>query len=212
MREIKNINYSISNVCNRACVDCSLDIPNRSKSGNEPRYVTISHIYESAKYFKGFSINLTGGEPTMHPLFDVIAKRAREIFKPSILSVETNGYGFKKFPEIFRLFDAVHFTHYIKGEYFNWDNSEDLEFMRKNYPEVNILVHEMRKHTPRVLNGNIGVCANGISETVSYINGLIYPCCIGKGVSTAEGIPLSETWSTDILKVELPCKDCFLAI
>jgi MoaA/NifB/PqqE/SkfB family radical SAM enzyme len=214
MRKIKNINYSITNVCNRKCKDCSLNIPYRMSLKNERPYMSIKNIKDSAKYLQGYSINITGGEPTIHPKFTEIVPKLRGIFKPSILSIETNGYGFSKFPEIFKYFDVVHFTHYIKGTYFSEteDNTKDLEFMQKNYPEVNIVEHGLKFHISRdtPILGNM--CDKGTSATVSYINGLMYPCCVAYGMNNAIGIKLSDTWSKDILDVIMPCKNCFFSI
>lgn len=212
MREITCINFMITTECNRRCPDCCCNIPYKK----ERQHFDWDYIQESAKYMQNLDrIQLTGGEPTMHPDFLKIVPRLKDLFNCKNLTIETNGWGFHIFPEVFKFFDWIQVTHYTSKTYLGCDdNTDDIKFLQnylKNYPvEIKIaeVVHIQRNGIKR---GSI--CARGTSETVSYENGLIYPCCVGNGVTGAVGIPLDYHWK-DMIEygaVPLPCKNCWFS-
>ena len=152
----------------------------------EGKHFDWDYIVESAKYLKGIRrINLSGGGPT-----------------------------FQKFPEIFKYFDVIQVSHYTENSYKDsWNNTEDVNFIidyLKGTP-TQVLVGEI-VHVNRSRRSMGLVCERGTSETVSYENGLIYPCCAGPGVDGGKGIPLSDNWLEEIRYVRLPCKNCWFSL
>lgn len=204
MREINNINFSITNICNINCKDCSYNSPNKSKTS-----LSLNDIEKYSKFFQGYKINITEGEPTCHPDFTKIVSKLRKLFKPKFLSIETNGYGFTKFPDYFVYFDIVHYSLYNK-QYFGFSNEDALKYMQKHYPYVTISVHKINNHTLRTNKGQ-NMCDKGISETVAFMDGKIYPCCIGNGFDGAIGIEPCNNWEDKIHEINIPCNNCFLA-
>jgi organic radical activating enzyme len=210
-REITNINYCLTTFCSRSCPDCFMHIPTRKNK----YYMTWEEIENSAKYFSGIPrINLSGGEPTFHPHFQEYIPKFKSLFHCKKLSIETNGYGFQKFPDMFLYFDELLISHYTTDSYKDCEpNTEDVNFI-KSYlkgSNTNILVGEIvhidNKHRSRGL-----ICGRGTSETVSFCDGRIYPCCVGPGVEGADSIPLMKNWKEEILKVPLPCKNCIFSL
>jgi len=212
MREISSINYVITTSCNRMCPDCCINIQHKQR-----KYVDWHYLTESAKYFKGINrIHITGGEPTIHPNFKDFVPHLREVFGCKLLTLETNGFGVRSYPEIFTYFDIIYMSHYTKNSYLgSSDNGEDIEYL-KNYInktpcKTTIVVGDI-VHTSRDVRNNGIICERGLSETAQYEDGLLYPCCTTSGVEGCLGIPLTQRWKEEILKVSLPCKNCWFAL
>ena len=213
MRNIDTVNYFITNQCNLSCVDCAHNNPERMKDKSLNKFINFDYIYESAKYFKGMRIKLTGGEPTFHPLFNEIASKFREIFNPSSLDMDTNGYKCLDNIESLKYFDKVLFSHYIQGEYFNHneDNTHILKELKKR-TDISLIVFDINTFESRI-NNNHNPCYRGTElGTVSYIDGLIYPCCIGVGNKRAVGMKPILDWKSKILEVPLDCTNYLFAI
>jgi hypothetical protein len=140
------------------------------------------------------------------------APRFRDLFECETLGIETNGFGFKLFPEAFKHFDSIHFTHYLS----NGDNSEDLKYLVRRFPELvldgKLIIHRRAKYVSRERKGGGKMCDRGTSPTIAYMNGVVYPCCIGDGFNGAVGVTLSDNWLEELLKIKIPCHKCFLSI
>ena len=205
-RIISNVNFSITTACNRNCINCSYNIPNK-----KTKHLSEKEIRAAAEHFKDCTITITGGEPTVHPRFTKLAPIFKDIFGKQV-SIETNGYGLTRFPELFGNFKTVHITNYTSGNYFKpeEDNSKDIDVFLRNYPDVNVYVDKMTFHKPRNLKGN-RICSAGTSVTVSYMNGKVYPCCIGDGYDGAVGVEL-DGWRDKIRNIPLNCNKCFFSL
>lgn len=223
MRKIKNIAISITNACNRNCIDCASDIPEKIKTEGI-KHMPVDEFDRVIKYFDGYDITLTGGEPTMHPEFEKMANIAYHNFSGEYLGLETNGYLFDKevfdsekryivINLVFFKFNAIHLIEYQKGEHFTemQDNSHLHQFIKKHYPGLKLHVHPMIKHVSRKRIGGGNICESGLAPTIKYIDGLLYPCCVANGVPNAIGIPITKNWLDEIVKVKMPCSTCFLS-
>lgn len=210
MRIIENINYVITTDCNRMCPDCCCNIPNKQLYN-----ISWEEILETSKFFKGINrINLTGGEPSLHPEFSNFVPKLKNIFECEFLTIETNGYGFKKFPETFKYFDWIQATSYDENSYKeSYDNSDDINFIKsylsnsKTKVVVGKVIHSLRQGI-----GNGKICDRGLSETVSYEKGFLYPCCVSSGIENSKNIKLTNNWRKEILTVPLPCDRCWFSI
>lgn len=206
MREIKNINFAITTACNRNCSNCSYNT-----KAKKSVFYDWDYIVHAARFFKGYNVNLTGGEPTTHPDFKEIVPKLKDLFKCETLSIETNGFGFDIYYDLFEYFDYIHFSYYLFGE----DNSGSLKALIRKCPELvldsKIVVHPISEHIPRSRRGSGKVCDRGNSSTVAYMDGVIYPCCIGDGVDGATGVTLSDNWVEELLKISPACKNCFFS-
>lgn len=210
-RLIQCVNYMVTTYCDRLCPDCCCNIP----AWENKKHFDWEYIKESAKYLKGIRrINLSGGEPSFHPNFTEFVPKMKELFNCTILTIETNGYGFKKFPETFKYFDVIQVSHYTKDSYKgSTDNTSDVEFIKEYLKgtKTDVLVGEIF-HTSRGIRNSGIICARGVSETVSYVDGLLYPCCAAPGVEGGVGIPLTHNWLSEIKNVKLPCDNCWFSL
>jgi organic radical activating enzyme len=201
----------LTTYCDRLCPDCCCNIP---EWNNKTNY-DWAYLENSAKFFKGIRrINLSGGEPTLHPNFVEFAPKLKELFQCNVLTIESNGYGFKKFPEVFKYFDVIQVSHYTKDSYEgSTDNTEDVEFIKDYLKGTNtsVLIGEI-VHISRERRSSGIICGRGESETVSYVDGLLYPCCAAPGVEGRIGIPLSDNWIHEIEKVKMPCENCWFSL
>ena len=125
--------------------------------------------------------------------------------------MDTNGFDCIKHVEYLKYFDMVCFSHYIKGDYFTdkEDNTDILNFLQKR-KDIRLVVFDINYFDSRN-NTNSKPCYRLNFETISYVDGLIYPCCIGVGNRNAKGITPSDNWKTEILTAPLDCNGCLFA-
>lgn len=210
-RDISSINFTVTTFCSMKCPDCCCNIT--MMKNKDKKFFYWDYFVNSAKYFYGIDrIHLTGGEPTLHPNFIEYVPKLKELFGCNRLTVETNGFGFKRFPETFSFFDEIYCSHYTSTSFEGSpDNTEEIQFIKNLYPDKTIFVGEIT-HLSRELRGT-KMCSRGWSETVGYSNGKLYPCCVASGLPERDvGIELTESWKEDILKVIHPCDICFFAV
>lgn len=203
---ITNINLSLTTRCNMACPDCCCNITYMKNS--DKKFFGWDYLVNAAQYFFGMDrIHITGGEPTIHPKFQEFALKLKELFNCSRLTLETNGWGFKRFPEVFKSFDEIYVSHYTNSTFENSpDNSEDIDFIK---PYAKKLIIGEVVHTPREKRGT-EKCSRGYSETVAYCNGKVYGCCVSPGLDTDTGVLVTDNWRNEI--PEPPCNECFFAL
>lgn len=178
------------------------------------KFFDWGYLENAAKYFYGLNrIHITGGEPTMHPKFADFVPKLKELFGCTRLTIETNGFGFKKYRSLFTYFDEIYCSHYTAETFPDCpDNTEEIEFIKWYLQEtkVKIIVGKVQ-HESREKRGT-KICARGTSEALGYSNGKLYPCCVASGLPERDtGIPVTENWREDILKVIHPCDICFFA-
>jgi organic radical activating enzyme len=207
MRDIQSINYIITTYCNRTCPDCCCNIETK-------QHFNWDYIQASVKYFRNMPrIHLTGGEPTIHPDFKEIVPKLKELFGCTRLTIESNGVNFRKFPEIFTYFDEVYASIYTERTHKGClSNEKDVKFLQKYLEKTSTkffsgdIIHFSKNTKP---SGRI--CERGLSETVSYYNNKVYPCCVAPGVKDSKGILVTPNWKKDILEVPLPCSNCLFS-
>jgi len=177
------------------------------------KFYDWEYMMIAAKYFYGIRrINLTGGEPTIHPKFSEWSPMLKELFGCKVLSVWTNGTMFRKKKEAFKHFDEIHITNYTATTFDGSpDNTEEIAFIKdylKDYPVK--ISHYPAVHTPLERRGS-KMCFRGRSETVEFVDGCVYPCSSSSGLPTQIKVPVSATWKEDVLKLYPPCNECLFA-
>ena len=195
------------------CPDCAHNTPLRTKDKSIPNYVLGKEITESSRFFKGCKIKLTGGEPTLHPHFPQIVQLFRNTFDSPSLEMDTNGFNCIKYIDYLKYFDKICFSHYIKGDFFTEaeDNTGILNVLKER-DDIKLDVFDIDFFHRRNINTKSKPCYRAEIETVSYMDGLIFPCCIGLGNSNAVGIIPSENWKKEILNVPFNCDKCLFAV
>lgn len=210
MKEIDCINFALTRKCNYACPECVCNVPH-AKSQWQADW---NYMAEAAKYFRGVErIQLTGGEPTIHPMFCEWAPKLKELFGCKLFTVETNGYGLSRFPEIFLNFDWVLITRYTPDAWpgCQTDNRAVVDKFRSDYHgKIPRIEYINIKHIPRSTpSRGPRVCIRGIMGTAAYCEGLLYPCCIGWGVPGGTGIKPTENWREELKRTPFPCSNCW---
>lgn len=213
MRQITSINLSFTTHCNMQCPDCCCNITYKTKA--EKSFYGWDYFVNAAQYFHSIDrIHLTGGEPTTHPKFTCYVPLLKDLFACNLLTLETNGTNFKRFPDIFKHFDKIYITHYTEDTFKDSpDNTEAIEFI-KDYlidSKVEIIVGNVI-HTKRETRSGGNMCSRGYSETVAYCDGVIYPCCVAPGLHTKVFIEPSLDWKDRIQNVHPPCEECFFSV
>src|SRR5512133_2150604 len=208
MRQITCVNFVTTLACNRDCPHCCENIHARA-----PWVADWAYMEHAAKFMYGIDrINLTGGEPTLHPHFAEWLPKLKALFGCNRLTMTTNGYGLAQHPELARYFDHVGVSHYGDWSYPNAKgNDSDALATQAACLWARVPCDLMKVvHVDRGIR-RAGMCARGRAETVEYCQGLVYACCVGSGVPEAIGVPLSATWKEDAVKLTPPCMTCWFA-
>lgn len=208
-REITSINYTLTTHCNMKCPDCCAGITAMKK--HDRTFYDFDYILNSAKYFKGINrINLTGGEPSIHPKFGEWIPKFKELFECNVLSVWTNGTMFRKLPDVWQYFDEIHISNYTEDSFKGSpNNTHDIEYIKALYPNKKINSTEV-VHTP-LSNRGTKMCFRGYSDTIEFVDGFVYPCSSSSGLPTKVRLPLTKTWKENIVTLNPPCHECLFA-
>ena len=210
MREITGLNLAITNYCNLACPDCCCNVPHL------PAYehVTWDYLVSAAPYLGGLhKINITGGEPLLHPHFDAWAPVLKGLFHCELLYIETNAFLAPKHTKALSCFDKIFASRYTAATYaegqtpYACDNTAVIAWLERQLPE-RLVVNDMQ-HKPRSLNRQ--PCPRAFAPQVAYWFGRVYPCCIGPGAEGSPSVELSPTWKADVATLQPACEGCFFA-
>jgi hypothetical protein len=200
------VNLAITDRCSRSCKDCCCGIPLIKDHWD----ISFVELENAAKFISGtHTIRLTGGESSMHPLFKEIVQIARDIFKCSVLEIETNGYYYDKDLDVFEPFDLIEITNYHAPEF--KPNQKEIEsFLGNMKLRGKVHVGDPVVHFPRARRGT-NKCERGNLSMVSLYKNRVYPCAMGWGIEDPVSVPLSKDWFEKLKSVELPCNRCFMA-
>lgn len=210
--EIKIVQITLTTFCNMRCPNCCCAMQVLHKK--DKYFVDWDYMVNAAKYFYGVdTIDLTGGEPSIHPQLEEWLPKLKELFGCRMLTMDTNGTMFKKKPDMFRHLDKIYVTHYVPSTFEGSpDNIDDINFLKEYYKDRPELLHVSGEmvHVDRSRRGT-KACFRAFSGTVHYAGGTLHPCCVGPGLDTKVSIPLTDNWREEIMRTSPPCHDCFLA-
>ncbi len=205
MREITCIAMDITTHCDRRCPDCCCGIGISRKLQHHGE----EYFMNAAWWFRDIPrLHITGGEPTLHPEFRELIPMLREFFNPERMTLQTNGFRLEQFQKTIKEnFDTVFYTEYGDKP----STTQTLTQLGVPYSVYEAGGPSAPNFTPRTRRGSGKPCERGFSDTVAYCDGKLYPCCVGPGVEGAVGIEPTENWKEEILKVPLPCENCFFS-
>lgn len=202
--KIHSLSIYTTTLCNLKCVGCCAGTQSKNN-------ITIEEIRGLRKFIPEVdTINITGGEPTLHKHFrDIMA----EIFKMNYktITLNTNGYNLMKYIDMMDNFSRIIISHYNENSY---------EGVIPNTSTIKEFTEAYKGNTPVAIRDIVmiednkleGMCGRGNNGVASYFKGKIYGCCVSAGMDTGIGVPLDENWKESALKVPLPCKDCVFAV
>lgn len=214
------VNLGLTTKCSMRCPNCSLGMVRDLEDGSAKHAHVEEIVRDSCLMRPMRRVHLTGGEPTIHPQFALIAAAARTWFNAEYVTLETNGTHYKKHREtIYDCFDLVFITHYVKNKIYpgNFDNTEIIELAQKDLgdrlireePVVHASAHRL---TPRA--GVHGACTKWHSPGLAsgWYDGRLYACCVSYGIDRSLGIPVTPDWREKIAlmaaNAEMGCNRC----
>jgi len=204
---ITKVLVSITTRCNRHCPDCCYGMTRPEQDKHDH---TLEYLEDAGRRLglgPGDTVAITGGEPTLHPKFQEWAPRFRSIFGAGMTMIESNAYGFKRFPEAFLNFDYVHASYY-DGSFGGHDNMAEILWMDAYMKEHSVKFEwYFIPHVPRNTDKS-DRCQRGDFESVIYFDGKLYGCCAASGQPNKVGCDITPTWRDDVVNLPLPCKGC----
>jgi len=112
IKKYYNFSFEITHLCNKYCPDCS----HRIKTSNF-KYLTIADykiIHQAIKHLPISEIEITGGEPLLHPHFKDLMNMVFNDFSSTRIILVTNGKLLSTLnPAERKRFDRIYITWYI---------------------------------------------------------------------------------------------------
>ena len=225
-RVINRLTVPITRACNRACPECT----NRERDGiygNGERNPHMSYdeiVWVGKNIGKIGRVEITGGEPTVHPDFQKITVSLRDIFQSDDIMLVTNGYIFEdddKLPLLLK-YNRIYLTDYTQKFADKYGTPSNTEVCDKicdyleGHKEVRVWRQRMDEHLELKDDvPNATTCRNGHDrgDMIGYHRGQLYGCCIAWGLDyPGKGIVLAKDWRDRLCEMELPCNKCFLGV
>lgn len=199
-------NVMVTTACDRACPNCCEgDVVLRAKG----RVFSPESIAADIRALGPVGwVNLSGGEPTLHPEFERVVELARKARGNRPLSIITNGKNLVEKSAVMKLFDRVDMSLFTAES--NASEPTDLsivERFRQRQPEVRFNPF----HVVHTKSSGSGACGRE-KYTISTMEGRVYGCCVANGIDRAESTDLSPGWEDRLLSVPLPCDRCVFGV
>jgi len=142
--KIKSIELAITYVCNFKCPECYAE----DLKTKNPTMLTKEQAVGFIKKYKPMHVNITGGEPMLHPqIYEII----REMPKSVVVSIVTNGSLLDE-EKIKKLRKAGLNTIQISfGKNYPWDNLEKARLAKKAGINVCLSVTNTQKNKKHIL-------------------------------------------------------------
>jgi hypothetical protein len=220
-RTVERIQIPITRVCHRRCPNC---IVREQLAWYDPRIEWRELPLDELRRIGSLigpikTLEITGGEPTMHSQFAEISNRLADIFQCDDVMLVTNGWLFKEHPEALPLlmkYHRVYLSHYTDEfvmRYGTRTNTEACVAVGKYMAEqghIGLRWNEISYHFPYAAPPYPGTpCWWYESDMVSCFNSTLYGCCIAWGLKNpGKGIPLTADWRAHLAEIELPCETC----
>lgn len=202
-RDITCVSMDLTTHCDRRCPNCCCGIGINRKLQHHP----WEYFEAVAPYLYGIErVNLTGGEPTLHPHFAEFVPRLKALFGCKRLTLSTDGFRVDRYRDVINAhFDEVHFSDY--GTLLSAGVLSGLKVALKVYPAG----QDASNFVDRSRRGSGKPCQRGLSETVAFADGRFYPCCVSPGLAGTEGLLPCVDWRVKVQELDMGCKECFFS-
>lgn len=219
-RGIHRMALPITRHCNRNCPECMAKKRPDTVGGD---HIPLQELVWVGKTMGPIQkIEMTGGEPSLHPRFPEISEHIHEWFKCDDIMVLTNGYLFDDDDALPLLlhYDRVYVTHYTPsftmryGTPGNTDLVNKIKLYLRDHPKVQFWEQRMDSHVPIGKPPYTGSCKFGYdrSDSLAYDRGQLYGCCTAWQLPyRGKGILLTADWRDHVNEIELPCDLCFIS-
>lgn len=204
---IRNVNLDFTTHCDRRCPECCCGIGIHRVLQHHP----WEYFQRAADLLYGIPrVNLTGGEPTLHPQFAEFVPNIKTLFGCERLTMITDGFQVAKHWQIIQQhIDGIEFTDY--------HTRPATVGLLANQSIVPVSVFDaganMEHFTARSRRGNGNPCERAVwrGGTIAYADGNVYGCCVAPGIDGAMSVETSPGWDERIMSAPLPCGECFFA-
>jgi hypothetical protein len=163
-------------------------------------------------------IHVTGGEPTLHPEFQNVIwtltdDNSDAKWRTTYVTIETNGWGYERYRNLFPVFDKVFITHYLQDAVYpgSPDNTAIVEMAQKDLGNKLIREPPVKHETQHLLPiVDSSPCSKWFSPGLpcGYYHRKLYPCCVSFGIDENLGIPITADWREQIRGKEKGCNSC----
>lgn len=220
-RKIDRIALPVTRACNRRCPECSATMADQNWDRTRP-HVSVDELRWVGKTLGPIgTVEMTGGEPSLHPDFVEISEHIHEWFACRDILLLTNGYLFKDEAQLPLLlnYDRVYISWYTNEFAVKYRVAANTDVVNRveDYCKRNgksVWVQRMDAHVPIGHPPYRGTCMYGYDkgDSVGYGKGKIYGCCTAYWLADrGKGIWLTPDWRGHLGEIELPCDKCFLS-
>ena len=192
---IRGVQILITTACDRRCPDCCQQIPRKAPGEHD----AWENFERAARYLSGLPLTVCGGEATIHPEFDRIARNFRALFEAPYMEISTNGYGVIAHGAVMGSFDKIRITDYPEPATRN-----AIAWVQTHLPGR--LQLDPPGHLPLNRPGSGLECFR--TSWPIHFAGRLWPCCVGTGFENAASIELCDDWRQRVAAVPLPCDRC----
>lgn len=206
-RQFNSIQLSITTHCNRMCPGCCCNMPYLNKY----EHVDPDWIQEISTKLQGLRLlQISGGEPTIHPQFRYITENVRKWFNPQMLMLITNGKRIIRHADILGHYDHIRISRYTEESYpGSPSNEETIEEFQRVFQGPSKIWSKLSKHWLGRNREEKGYpCGLGANDLAIIQWKRIYPCCAAPGQDPMIGIEVTDNWREDLKEIGLPCDNC----
>jgi hypothetical protein len=223
-RFINKIQVPVVRMCNRRCPDCcareQLTWYNKSITKKE---MSFEELTWAGRLIGAIDeIEITGGEPTLHPQFEELTNNLTGIFQCDNFMLVSNGWLFgqdpSKLPLLlkYRTVWISHYTEQYVATSGGTTNTREVELIskylhengREDWKPYTVYAHHPFSAPP--YGGT--PCGHYPSNMIAYYEGRVYGCCVSWSLPyQGTSIPLTENWRDHLNEIDLPCEQCFLS-
>jgi len=191
----------VTTVCDRRCPECCYRLP-QGQLGR-PQHYGWPYFVTAARWLHDLdSLTVSGGEPTLHPLFGRIAREFRALFQPRDLHLATNGKRLRYHEALVDYFDRV-----VCSDYGDPETRAELQWVDLHHPGTLEIITSC--HTPLRQVGGGRACER--NTVAAYANGRLYPCCVAPGIPGAASMAPTDDWRERLAELPLSCAACIFS-
>ena len=192
---------TVTSECNRRCPDCCagnlVDGP-LYRATPESIHRDILALGEVER------VQLTGGEPTLHPESGEILKAAARAKGSAKLVLVTNGANLMDIVGLLDGVDVVWLSIMSKSD-------ERIALAFESVKPRTAVAAMVDLWTPRISFENTGGGPNPcgrLHSTVGVHDGRVFPCCVARAITGSESTDLSPGWRERVVGINPPCDRC----
>lgn len=192
----------VTTFCDRKCPECCYRIPKHETLAAE--HYGWDVFERAAEAFYGVeSLYVSGGEATLHPDFDCIAREFKKLFGAKIMILVSNGAKVAEHMGAMSYFDYYWITQFGSES----DRAATKLLIDLYGPKV-LLASSY--HTPLGKPGGGRPCPR--YGFPACAGGRAWPCCVGPGIPGAKSVAVAKGCETELLALGAPCGSCAFSL